>query len=496
MARSANVRVRFAPSPTGGPHLGNIRTALFNWLLARATGGSFMVRIEDTDQARKVEGAVDEILAALRWLGVQWDEGPDVGGSYAPYYQSQRLDRYHAAARMLVAAGKAYPCYCTPERLRQMRDEQTRSKRNIGYDRSCRGLTPEQRAHMENGGGPSVVRFAMPVDGSTSLDDIVRGRVSFENALVDDFVLLKSDGFPTYHLANVVDDHEMEISHVLRAEEWLSSAPRHMRLYEAFGWNPPLFAHLPIILAPDRSKLSKRHGATAVTEYREMGYLPQAMVNFLALLGWSLDDRTEVFSAAELIGAFSLERVSRSPAVFDADKLTWLNGHYIRNLSHSELAHALLDFWHSYPPDEFPAPEDLDLLTHIAPLIQERLKTLRDAAPLVQFFFRKVDYDPADLVQKRMDEPGTLTALEKARAALEALPSHDTASIEGVLRPLASELGLKTGQLLGALRVATTGLKVAPPLFETMEVLGRDRTLTAIDEALDRLSAHSAVAPA
>ena len=354
MARTANVRVRFAPSPTGGPHLGNIRTALFNWLLARATGGSFMVRIEDTDQARKVEGAVDEILAALRWLGVQWDEGPDVGGSYAPYYQSQRLGRYHAAARMLVAAGKAYPCYCTPERLRQMRDEQTRSKRNIGYDRSCRSLTPEQRAHMENGGAPSVVRFAMPEDGTTSLDDIVRGRVSFENALVDDFVLLKSDGFPTYHLANVVDDHEMEISHVLRAEEWLSSAPRHMRLYEAFGWKPPLFAHLPIILAPDRSKLSKRHGATAVTEYREMGYLPQAMVNFLALLGWSLDDRTEVFSAAELIGAFSLERVSRSPAVFDADKLTWLNGHYIRNLSHSELAHALLDFWRQLPAGGVP----------------------------------------------------------------------------------------------------------------------------------------------
>ena len=495
MARSANVRVRFAPSPTGGPHLGNIRTALFNWLLARATGGSFMVRIEDTDQARKVEGAVDEILEALRWLGVEWDEGPDVGGSYAPYYQSQRLDLYHAAVRTLVDAGKAYPCYCTSERLQQMRAEQTRSKSNIGYDRHCRDLSPEQRAHM-NIGSNSVVRFAMPEDGSTSLDDIVRGRVSFENALVDDFVLLKSDGFPTYHLANVVDDHEMEISHVLRAEEWLSSAPRHLRLYEAFGWEPPLFAHLPIILAPDRSKLSKRHGATAVTEYREMGYLPQAMVNFLALLGWSLDDRTEVLSAAELIGAFSLERVSRSPAVFDADKLTWLNGHYIRSITHEELAEAMLDFWRHYPPAEFPAPDDLDLLTRIAPLVQERLKTLRDAAPLVQFFFTKVDYDPADLVQKRMDEAGTLTALEQARTALHALPSHDTASIEGVLRPLASELGLKTGQLLGALRVATTGQKVAPPLFETMEVLGRDRTLAAIDEALHKLSAHTAATPA
>ena len=496
MARSANVRVRFAPSPTGGPHLGNIRTALFNWLLARATGGSFMVRIEDTDQARKVEGAVDEILQALRWLGVDWDEGPDVGGSYAPYYQSQRLDRYHAAAQRLIDAGKAYPCYCTPERLRQMRDEQARGKRHIGYDRLCRGLTPAQRAQNESNGASCVVRFAMPEDGTTSLDDIVRGRVTFDNALVDDFVLLKSDGFPTYHLANVVDDHEMEISHVLRAEEWLSSAPRHMRLYEAFGWDPPLFAHLPIILAPDRSKLSKRHGATAVTEYREMGYLPQAMVNFLALLGWSLDDRTEVLSAAELIGAFSLERVSRSPAVFDADKLTWLNGHYIRSITHEELAEAMLDFWRHYPPAEFPAPDDLDLLSRIAPLVQERLKTLRDAAPLVQFFFTKVDYDPADLVQKRMDEAGTLAALEQARAALQALPSHDTASIEGVLRPLASELGLKTGQLLGALRVAATGQKVAPPLFETMEVLGRDRTLAAIDEALHKLSAHTATTPA
>ena len=495
MARSENVRVRFAPSPTGGPHLGNIRTALFNWLLARNAGGSFMVRIEDTDQARKVEGAVDEILDALRWLGVEWDEGPDVGGGYAPYYQSQRLDRYHAAAQRLMDAGKAYPCHCPPERLDRMRDEQTRGKRNVGYDRICRGLTPEQRAHMGNGGEPSVVRFAMPEDGTTSLDDIVRGRVSFENALVDDFVLLKSDGFPTYHLANVVDDHEMEISHVLRAEEWLSSAPRHLQLYEAFGWEPPLFAHLPIILAPDRSKLSKRHGATAVTEYREMGYLPQAMVNFLALLGWSLDDRTEVLSADELIGAFSLERVSRSPAVFDADKLTWLNGHYIRNITHLELAQALLDFWRNYPPSEFHAPDDLDLLARIAPLVQERLKTLRDAAPLVQFFFRKVDYDPADLVQRRMDEAGTLAALEQARAALDALPSHDAAPIEDALRPLATDLGLKTGQLLGALRVATTGLKVAPPLFETMEVLGRDRTLAAIDEALDKLSAHSAANP-
>ncbi len=494
MTRPANVRVRFAPSPTGGPHLGNIRTALFNWLLARGAGGAFMVRIEDTDQARLVHGAVDETLEALRWLGIDWDEGPDVGGRHAPYYQSQRLDRYHAAAGNLMDAGKAYPCYCTPERLQQMRAEQARGKQHVGYDRRCRALTAEERRARQDG-APSVVRFAMPKDGTTSLKDVVRGCVSFENELIDDFVLLKSDGFPTYHLANVVDDHDMEISHVLRAEEWLPSAPRHLRLYEAFGWTPPVFAHLPIILAPDRSKLSKRHGAATVTEYREMGYLPQAMTNFLALLGWSLDDRTEEFSADELIKAFSLERVSRSPAVFDSDKLVWLNGHYIRRLTHRDLAEALLDFWRRYPPAEFPPPRDLDLMTRIAPLVRERLKTLRDAAPLVQFLFKKVDYDPSVLVQKRMDEAGALDALKQARAVLGALPSHDAASIEGALRPLAGKLGLKAGQLLGVLRVAATGLKVAPPLFETMEVLGRDRTLAAIDDALDKLSAYSAITP-
>lgn len=484
---SANLRVRFAPSPTGGPHLGNIRTAIFNWLFAQTTGGTFMVRIEDTDQSRKVEGSVEELLDTLHWLGINWDEGPEVGGAHGPYYQSQRLDEYRATANRLVAAGRAYHCWCSADRLKNIRDEQTRQKDHIGYDRHCWNLTAEERQARQTNVGTSVIRYAMPTEGTTTLNDLIRGSVSFENKLIDDFVIIKSDGFPTYHLANVVDDHLMKISHVLRAEEWLSSAPRHLQLYDSLGWNPPIFAHLPIILAPDRSKLSKRHGATTVTEYREMGYLPHAMINFLVMLGWSLDDHTEIFSTTDLIKRFSLARVSKSPAIFNPEKLTWLNSYYIRHLTHDELAKALIDFWQHYPPEEFQPPQTEEKLTRIAPLIQDRLKTLCDAAPLVQFFFAPVDYDPTDLVQKHMDKTVTRTALEQARDALSSLQSHDADSIESVLRLLASELDLKVGQLLGTLRVATTGLKIAPPLFESMEILGRDRTLTAIGEALDNL---------
>ena len=290
------------PSPTGDPHVGNVRTAIFNWLFARGAGGSFVIRIEDTDQSRKVEGAVESILETLRWLGVDWDEGPDVGGDYGPYVQSERLDLYRAAADDLLAAGRAYECHCGPERLDDLRREQGRRKGRVGYDGRCRDPRAREKAAAE--GGPPVVRFMMPGEGSTSIRDIVRGEVTFDNALIDDFVILKSDGFPTYHLASVVDDSAMRISHVLRAEEWLPSAPRHVLLYRALGLDLPLFAHLPIILAPDRSKLSKRHGATSALEYREMGYVPQAMVNFLTLLGWSLDDRTEIFSRDDLFASF------------------------------------------------------------------------------------------------------------------------------------------------------------------------------------------------
>jgi glutamyl-tRNA synthetase len=319
------VRVRYAPSPTGYPHVGNIRTALFNWLFARHYGGSFIVRVEDTDVVRKVEGAVENILDSLRWMGIDWDEGPEVGGNYGPYFQSQRLAFYHPVAQQLVEGGYAYPCYCSSQRLEEMRAEQVRRKQPPGYDRRCRNLTQKECAQFEEQGITPVIRFKTPIGGQTKFWDLIRRGVVFKNNTLDDFVLLKSDGYPTYHLANVVDDHVMQISHVLRADEWLSSTPRHVLLYQALGYEPPQFAHLPMILGADRSKLSKRHGSVSILEYRERGYLPEAMANFLALLGWSLDDKTELFSKEELIRHFSLERLSKTAAIFNIDKLYWMN---------------------------------------------------------------------------------------------------------------------------------------------------------------------------
>lgn len=480
---ASGVRVRYAPSPTGGPHVGNIRTALFDWLFARGSGGSFIIRVEDTDQQRKVAGATEELLDALGWLGIDWDEGPDIGGDYGPYHQSERLDSYRQASNRLIAAGMAYRCYCSPERLASLRAEQARLKQPIGYDRRCREL-----GDGNQNGDLHVVRFAMPLDGETNVSDLIRGDVSFDNALIDDFVLVKSDGFPTYHLASVVDDHAMEISHVLRAEEWLPSLPRHTRIYEALGLEPPLFAHLPNILAPDRSKLSKRHGATSVLEYRDQGYLPRAMVNFLVLLGWSLDGKTELFSAQELFDSFSLDRVSKSAAIFDTEKLGWMNGHYIRESGPGDLADALLDYWQANPPMDRWEQPDRNYVLRIIPLVRERLKTMQDAFPLVAFLFRPaIEYDPADLVQKGMDAESTKLAMERATSVLESLPGFDTDAIEGALRPLAVDLGIKVGQLLGSIRVATTGQRVAPPLFEALEVLGRERSLAAMKEATRQL---------
>ena len=484
---SDGVRVRYAPSPTGEPHVGNIRTAIFNWLFARHHGGSFVIRVEDTDQARKVEGATEELLDALRWLGIDWDEGPEVGGEFGPYYQSQRLDLYQDVSRELVTKGAAYPCYCSTERLAEMRKEQSRRKEHSGYDGTCRSLSDGERRQREADGSNRVVRFKMPAEDSISFTDLVRGDVTFENRLIDDFVMLKSDGFPTYHLANVVDDHHMRISHVLRAEEWLPSTPRHLHLYRALGWEPPQFAHLPIILAPDRSKLSKRHGATSIMEFREMGYLPSAVENFLTLLGWSFDDKTEIFSTEELVRDFSIEQVGKAGAIFNLDKLNWMNGYYLREMSHQQLADALLEYWHQYPPEEILEPPEAERARLIAALVQERLKTLADAAPLVRFLFRDPVYEPADLVQKGMDTDGTRRALEASLASLSDLSAFDGDAIEGLLRPMAQELGLKAGQLFGSLRIATTGQVIAPPLFESMELLGRDRSLASIAAAVERL---------
>ena len=481
------IRVRYAPSPTGHPHVGNIRTALFNWLFARHHGGKFIVRIEDTDTSRSVEGAVDTILNGLKWLGMDWDEGPGVGGENGPYFQSQRLKIYRKYAERLVKQGDAYYCYCSPERLKEMREEQARLKQPPGYDRRCRNLTEKERAQKEAGDIKSVVRFKFRREGRTEFSDLIRGNVSFENALIDDFVILKSDGYPTYHLASVVDDHLMAISHVLRAEEWLSSTPRHLKLYQALGFAPPEFAHLPMLLGSDRSKLSKRHGAVSITEYQEQGYLPEAMLNFLALLGWSLDDKTEIMSPPDLINNFSLERVSKTAAIFNKEKLEWMNGVYIRKLKLDDLSRRALPFLEKGLPADIKRPLSADYIKKIMPLIQERAKTLAKVPGLTRFFFHdELSYEPGLLIAKKMEPPSTIVALETSLEGLEKLAAFDQETLEACLRPLAEELGLKTGQLFGTLRVAITGGTAAPPLFETMAVLGRERCLKRIQEALTR----------
>ena len=482
-------RVRFAPSPTGHPHIGNIRTALFNWLFARHNGGSFILRIEDTDQARKVEGALESILDSLRWLGLNWDEGPEIGGSYGPYFQSHRLDLYQRYSDQLINDGNAYRCYCSSERLAEMRKELAKQKdRPRSYDRRCRDMETEELSQISSAGATPVVRFKMPLEGQTQFHDLVRGDISFDNNELDDIVILKSDGFPTYHLANIVDDHLMEISHVLRADEWLSSTPRHVLLYRAFGWEPPAFAHLPMILGPDKSKLSKRHGATGIFELREQGYLKEAVINFLALLGWALNDNDELFSPDELVKNFSIERVGKTGAIFSYEKLNWMDGVYIRELDIDEFVAQITPFLENGLPDVIKRPISPEYITQIAPLIQERINTFSEAATYADFFFREdLDYDPSLLIGKKMTSEIALKVLHSAYEKLTVLKSFDHDSLESNLRMLAEALELKAGQVFSPLRVATTGRTAAPPLFETMIVLGQERCIKRIAIAVQKL---------
>jgi glutamyl-tRNA synthetase len=490
---ASSFRVRYAPSPTGEPHLGNIRSALFNWLFARSVGGTFIVRIEDTDQARLVPGATDAILDALRWLGLDWDEGPKAGGDHGPYVQSDRkaMGLYQEHVDWLIAEKKAYYCFCTPEDLDAMRKEQMALGASPRYDRRHRDISEEEVAEGFKMNPNPVVRFKMPLGGQITVDDIVRGMVTFEAGLLDDFVLLKSDGFPTYHLANIVDDHLMEISHVMRAEEWLPSAPRHKELYAAFGYEMPLLAHLPIILGPDRSKLSKRHGSTSVLHYRDIGYLPDAMVNYLALLGWSLDDRTDVISREDLVKHFSIERIVASPAVFNIEKLDWFNGLYIREMPLDQLCAALVPYLEAAEsglPASVARPLDVDYLMRILPLERERLKMLAQAPEMLKFFFEEQpELDAQMLVQKGMDLDSTRVALEASLTVAEGSDPFDADPMEQRYRELADQLSLKTGQLFGTLRVATTARSAAPPLFATMAVLGKERCLARMRHALDAL---------
>jgi glutamyl-tRNA synthetase len=488
------VRVRFAPSPTGFQHIGGFRTALFDWLLARHAGGRFLLRIEDTDTARTVPGAVEAIVEGFRWLGLDWDEGPLVGGSFGPYFQTQRRDLYRATSERLIALGSAYRCFCSPERLQQVRAEQQAHNEPPRYDRHCRGMSADEQAARIAAGESSVVRIAVPLEGTTEVQDALRGTIRFENANLDDAVLLKSNGYPTYHLANVVDDHYMAISHVIRAEEWIPSAPLHVMLYEALGWPPPIFAHVPDVLGRDGRKLSKRHGALPLLEYRDLGYLPEAVLNYMALLGWSYDDKTDVLSRDQLIRSFSLDRVGTAGAKYDEDRLLWFNGVYIRQLSPAELAERTLPFLQRPQsqgglPDSVARPLDTAYVERVLQLEQERMKTLAEAPGMTAFFFTdELEYDTRLLIAKGMDQGRTLDGLRRAQAVVSQLDSWTAAAMEPELRQLVSDLGLKPVQLFTSIRVAVTGRTVSPPLFETMEVLGRTRSLERLERAISRLA--------
>jgi glutamyl-tRNA synthetase len=431
---------------------------------------------------------VPDLVDSLRWLGLDWDEGPEVSGPYGPYYQSERLEIYQRYAEQLVEEGHAYKCYCSPARLEALREEQRRNKQDVGYDRHCRYLTAEERAAREAEGLVPVVRLKVPTEGQTSFEDVLYGTITVENTSLDDLVLLKSDGYPTYHLGVVVDDHLMQISHIMRGDEWLPSVPKHVLLYNAFGWEIPVFAHVPLILAPTgKGKLSKRHGGVEIREFRRQGYLPEAMVNYLARVGWSYDDKTEIFTRDELIEYFSLDGINNSPARFSYERLEWMNGYYIRQLEPAALAGRLVPFLERAGYDV-----TAETLTPIVPLIQARLKTLQDVVAWTGFFFEEaLAHDVALLIGKKMTPAESLAALRLAREALARIVPFDTETIEVALRGLAEELGVKVGPLFGILRGAISAQKVSPPLFESIEILGRDESLARIDAAIEVLSARA-----
>lgn len=486
------VRVRFAPSPTGYLHIGGARTAIYNWLLAKATGGRFILRIEDTDRNRYVPDALRDIMDSLRWLGVDWDEGPDTGGEAGPYFQSQRLELYQEYAKQLVAEGKAYYCFCSPERLAAVRAAQEAAKEAPGYDRHCRALPADEVAAALARGDKSVVRLKVPFEGSTTFVDEIRGEITVENRTLDDLVLLKSDGFPTYHLANIIDDHHMGITHVMRGDEWIASTPRHVLLYKAFGWQPPKFAHLPVFLAPSGGgKLSKRHGATSVREYRDKGYLPEALFNFLLLLGWHPQDEREMFTAAEAAKAFALERVSKSPVAFSTDKLDWFNGLYIRRLTPKDLARHCLPFLQraGLLPDPCP-PERFAYLVRVIPLVQERLRLLTEAPEVLDIFLKQEIAPPtADLLVGKKQSPAQVTAvLRRCAEVLARLPEFDEPALEKALRAVAMELGIKDGEVFMPLRVAVSGRAATPGIFETLAAIGRERCVERIEKAVGVLA--------
>jgi glutamyl-tRNA synthetase len=482
---SDNVRVRFAPSPTGHLHIGGARTAIYNWAYARRMGGTFILRIDDTDPERSTEENMHAILRGMRWLGLDWDEGPEVGGDHGPYFQTQRFASYAEALETLKARDAVYPCFCTADELAQRREAARSAGGFAGYDRRCRSCAPDEAAARVAAGEPAVWRIAVPEDrGDITFTDPIRGELSFPSSAMDDFVLVRSDGTPTYNFATVIDDDAMEITHVVRGDDHLSNTPRQILVFEALGHQPPVFAHLPMIWGADGKRLSKRHGATSVESYRDMGYLPEALLNYLALLGWSLDGETTIIDATTLTENFDFSRVSSNPAIFDVEKLEWMNGVYLRELTSDRFVDHMLPWLEAaelITPEQ--AFERRPWLLELAPLISERVKRLDEIVPMVRFLFTRPEIEPAAR-EKVLDKAGARSGLEAAHQTLADLVSWQAGAIEDVLRAVPEATGLKPSAVFQAVRVAVAGTTVSPPLFESLALLGREETLARVAAAV------------
>lgn len=497
MVDNGPVRTRFAPSPTGLMHIGGLRTALYSWLLARNSGGQFILRIEDTDRKRYEERAVDHIKDSLRWLGLDWDEGPDIGGPHAPYFQSERLQLYQDAVDYLIETGAAYYDDTQPDELAALRQRQRAAGQAPGYDNRGRYRTPEQIEESRSKGLDINVRLRVPDQETLWWDDLTRGKLKFDYSLLRDFVILKSDGFPTYHLAHIVDDRAMGITHVVRAEEWIPSIPRHVLIHRALGIPLPSYVHLPLILGSDRSKLSKRHGAQSALEYRDLGYLPDAVLNYLALLGWSPGDDTQLMSRGDIVRRFGIERVLNHPAMFDPAKIESMNFQHIQQLSDHEFTDYVMPVLNASSedgglPDCVKRPVDDEIILRLAPVLKERVRTATEVTALVDFFFvEPAEPNAEDMIGRRMDVAMVVTALTESIALFTGIETFDTSTLNDELRQLATTTGMKAGQLFTPIRVAITGKRIAPPLFETLEVLGRETTLRRLERALGIVSACS-----
>lgn len=478
------IRVRFAPSPTGYLHVGGLRTALYNYLYARQHNGKFILRIEDTDRTRYVEGAVQNLIQTLRWAGLDYDEGPEKGGPYGPYVQSERLEIYRKHAQMLLDSGKAYYAFDSAEELDEMRKMQEKMRIPTKYDRRALKLTNEEVQAKLSAGVPAVVRMKVPDTSVVAFDDVIRGHVEFSTDQLDDQVLLKSDGYPTYHLANVVDDHLMKVSHVIRGEEWLSSTPKHVLLYEYFGWEMPIFAHLPLLLNPDKSKLSKRQGDVAVEDYRNKGYLKEALVNFVAFLGWNPGDEREVFALEELVREFSLERVGKSGAVFNVDKLDWMNFEHLRRKTDEEVLSMVKGYLKS---SVFAGAQCTDeYLLSVIRAMRDRAEFVKDFVEKCPYFYQPpFEYDP-EVVQKRWkpESAGYLRSLGEEFSNLDNPRKED---YEAALQRVAGALQISNGNFIHPLRLAVSGMGAGPGLYDILFILGKDETICRIASAIERI---------